>query len=329
MSEKLAVKNNNRSVTLKALLSAPEYQDRFREILGNRAPQFVSSVLSVGSSLGPDCDARSIVASAMTAATLDLPVDRNLGFAWIVPYRRDGTKWAQFQMGYKGYIQLALRTGQYEKMNARAINAEAFKGWDEVGEPIIDWSLVDESKPAAGYAFAFKLVNGFTKTAYWPKSKVEQHANRYSKSYRDGTDSPWKSNFDQMALKTVVKNELSRWGIMSVEMSTALRHDQAVKRTLDSEPEYVDTEVVIESPVIERPKAIAEGKSKTSENSVSEQIRKRLSKLKKTEAELIKVASAFGVIDPDCKSLDTLDSETLSTILDEWETVETLLGVKQ
>jgi recombination protein RecT len=225
---------------LKSLLRDPVYQDRFKEILGARAAQFVSSVLSVGSSLGSDCEPTSIIASAMTAATLDLPVDKNLGFAWIVPYKQNGKKLAQFQMGYKGYIQLGLRTGQYERMNARVINAEAFKGWDEVGEPIIDWSLVDESKPSVGYAFAFKLVNGFTKIAFWPRERVEAHAKRFSQSYKGNYASPWTSDFDSMALKTVIKNELAKWGIMSIEMVNAIKLDQSTKQSLDDDPSYPD-----------------------------------------------------------------------------------------
>jgi recombination protein RecT len=226
--------------TLKSILRDEGYQNRFKELLGARSAQFVSSVLSVGTSLGADCDPNSIIASAMTAATLDLPVDKNLGFAWIVPYKKGDRKLAQFQMGYKGYIQLGLRTGQYERMNARVINAEAFQGWDEVGEPVIDWSQIDESKPSVGYVFAFKLVNGFTKIAFWPKERVEAHAKKYSQSYKGNYDSPWKSNFDSMALKTVVKNELAKWGIMSIEMLKAIKHDQATKQSLEDEPEFPD-----------------------------------------------------------------------------------------
>jgi len=226
--------------TLKSMLKDSIYQKRFEEILGKRAPQFVSSVLSVGISLGHDCEPTSIIASAMTAATLDLPVDKNLGFAWIVPYKNNGKKSAQFQMGYKGYIQLGLRTGQYERMNARVVNEEAFQGWDEVGEPIINWSQIDESKPAFGYVFAFKLVNGFTKIAFWPKARVEAHAKRYSKSYGGNYSSPWSSNFDEMALKTVVKNELAKWGILSIEMVTAIKHDQGTQDDVGSDPTYLD-----------------------------------------------------------------------------------------
>lgn len=240
MNDAAITNQQTQAVTLKSMLKDPLYQKRFQEILGARSAQFVSSVLSVGGSLGTDCEPTSIIASAMTAATLDLPVDKNLGFAWIVPYKTGGKKLAQFQMGYKGYIQLGLRTGQYERMNARVINEEAFQGWDEVGEPIIDWSLIDEAKPTVGYVFAFKLVNGFTKIAYWPKTRVEAHAKRYSKSYGGNYSSPWTTDFDPMALKTVIKNELAKWGILSIEMVNAIKHDQTTKQSLDGEPEYLD-----------------------------------------------------------------------------------------
>lgn len=224
--------------TLRGLLESPAYKGRFEEILGKRTPQFVSSVLSVGNTLGADCDPRSIVTAAMTAATLDLPVDKNLGFAWIVPYKDYGNKKAQFQMGYKGYIQLGLRTGQYRRMNARAINAEALGGFDEVGEPVIHWELIDDAQPAVGYVFAFTLINGFTKVSYWPRQRVEEHAKKFSKSYNG--NSPWKSNFDAMALKTVIKNELARWGILSVEMQQAIKFDQATVDDIGAAPYYPD-----------------------------------------------------------------------------------------
>jgi len=227
-------------VTLRSLISSPAYQARFKEVLGEKAQQFCTSIINVGNTM-QDVEPNSIIQSAMIAAALDLPVDKNLGFAWIVPYKKGGEKYAQFQMGFKGYIQLGLRTGQYKRMNARAINAEAFGGYDEVGEPVIDWSKVDESKPVVGYVFAFSLVNGFAKVAYWPKSRVEEHAKRYSQSFRGGYESPWKTHFDEMALKTVIKNELARWGILSIQMQEAMSKDQAVI-DVEGKVTYVDNE---------------------------------------------------------------------------------------
>ena len=178
MSETAVVKRQERE-SLDALLKRPAYLDRFKEVMGERAMQFCSSILSVGRTM-QDVEPKSIVASSMIAATLDLPIEKGLGFAWIVPYRDGNTKYAQFQMGSKGYIQLALRTGRYERMNARSINQEAFGGFDEVGEPKILWDKIEESKPAVGYVFAFKLITGFTKVCYWSKERVEEHASRYS-----------------------------------------------------------------------------------------------------------------------------------------------------
>lgn len=227
-----------KSQTLSDLLKAPAYAQRFREVLKDRSDQFISSVLSVGNTM-PDVDPKSIIASAMNAAALNLPVNKNLGFAWIVPYKKDGQKLAQFQVGYKGFLQLALRTSQYERMNAKPINVEAFAGFDGVGEPIINWEKVDETKPAVGYAFAWKLVTGFTKVCYWTKAKVEAHAQRYSQAYRSGYESPWKTHFDEMAMKTVIKNELSRWGILSIDLERAIKTDQAIINE-EGEAEYVD-----------------------------------------------------------------------------------------
>jgi len=219
---------------LQIQIENPSIQARFREVLKDRAPQFISSMLQVGNSLGHDCESMSIISGSMTAASLDLPINKNLGFAWLVPFKDKGLKKAQFQMGYKGYIQLALRTGQYRRMNAGPINEECLGGYDAVGERIIDFSQYDPAKPAAGYFFAFEMVNGFVKRAYWSKSRVEAHARQYSQSYRGGYDSPWKSHFDAQATKTVISNELRKWGILSVEMQRAMETDGAIIEGLDS-----------------------------------------------------------------------------------------------
>lgn len=237
------------ATTLKGLLESSAYQNRFKQILGERSAQFVASLIQVGSSTQlKKCDPHSVIAAAITAAALDLPIDKNLGFAHIVPYKEQ----AQFQMGYKGFVQLGLRTGQYRKMNAKAVNVEAFGGFDEVGDPVIKWSELDETKEAVGYVFAWQMVNGFTKAVYWPKKKVEAHAKRYSKAFASGYDTPWKSNFDAMALKTVIKDGLGHWGILSIEMRRALIEDQGVHKNVDADIEYPDNapEVERKAPMI-------------------------------------------------------------------------------
>jgi recombination protein RecT len=223
--------------TLQSLLAQDKYRKRFEQVLADRAPQFISSILSLGATM-PDVEPRSILASAAIAASLDLPVDKNLGFAWIIPYRKGDRKFASFQMGARAYVQLALRTAQYKRMNAKPVNAEALNGYDNIGEPVIDWNKLDETKEPVGYVFAFSLVNGFTKTCYWSKSKVEDHARKYSQAYRAGYDSPWKTHFSAMALKTVIANELRHWGILSVEMQMAFREDLGMHKDIDTEVEF-------------------------------------------------------------------------------------------
>lgn len=232
---------------LSVMLKQPGYAKRFEAVLGERAPQFISSLISVGNSMR-DVEPRSIIGSAMQAAALDLPIERSLGFAWIVPYKkwdprtRTETKLAQFQVGWKGYVQLAQRSGKYSGMNAVAINKEAYKGRNEIGEPVIDWEAVDPTKDVFGYVFAFKSITGYTKVAMWTKEKVMEHAKRYSQSFRSEKETPWKTHFDEMALKTVISNELRRWGILSVQMQQAEKFDQAVIADVDADPVYVDNE---------------------------------------------------------------------------------------
>lgn len=232
MSTELTTEIKDEDKTLGQLIQTDWVQERFRTVLKKRGDQFLASLLSVnnGFSLpqGQQVVPTSILSSAMEAATLDLPVNRNLGYAWLIPYRdnkRGGKYFAQFQMGYKGYIQLAQRSGQYARMNARPVNKEAFVGFDSIGEPEIDWTKIDETQPPVGYAFAWKMVNGFTKVAYWSKEKVNAHGKRFSKAFSSG---PWKTDFDAMAIKTVIANELRRWGLLSIDMQRALDIDQGV-----------------------------------------------------------------------------------------------------
>lgn len=230
---------------VKQVLAQEMFQKRFMEVLRDRAPQFMSSIITVAGSLPSDTEPVSIVMSSMVAATLDLPINKELGFAWIVPYwnSKKNRREAQFQMGHKGFIQLALRTNQYAGMNARAITKDAFGGYDSLGEPIIHWDKIKDGEPPVGYAFGWRMVSGFQKLCYWSAERVKAHAERYSQAYKKGWDCPWKSHFDEMALKTVIKNELSDWGMLSVQMQLARRADQAVPIDLESDAfVYPDSE---------------------------------------------------------------------------------------
>lgn len=218
------VNGNGEPVTLKALLASPAVKRRFEEVLDKRAPQYMTSIVNLYNSEAQlqKCDPMTVISSAMVAASLDLPVDRNLGYAWIVPYydRKSKTYRAQFQLGYKGYIQLALRSGQYRYINAIPVRKGELKKWNPLTEEIeIDFES-RESDEVIGYAAFFELLNGFRKTVYWRKEDVEAHRQKYSKS-----GFGWENDWDAMALKTVIKSLLSRWGILSVEMQKAVIED--------------------------------------------------------------------------------------------------------
>jgi recombination protein RecT len=237
--------------TVQTLLSLPEYKGRFTDILKDRAPQFISSIINV--SRGMEADPKSIIMAAAVAATLDLPVDKNLGYAWIVPFKENGVKVAQFQMGYKGYVQLALRTAQYKGLGAVPAYEGEVKYYDElIGvieyEPRDD---VNSNEKPVGYIAKFKLLNGFEKALYWKRERVEKHAKKYSQTYKKGFGK-WVDDFDAMALKTVIKILLSKWGILSIEMQKAAKADDGVIKSdnLDDDKavEYVDN---VEYSVIE------------------------------------------------------------------------------
>lgn len=224
---------------LKALLDQPSYKSRFVEILGARAPQFAASIVQVqnGSNQLLACDSKSIIAAALTAAILDLPIDKNLGFAHIVPY--GGL--AQFQMGYKGFVQLAIRSGQYRLLNSCEVRKGELVSFNRLtGQLVIDPDK-KETDEVVGYAAYFMLNNGYEHGVYWTVAEVVAHASKYSQAYKaQKKDSPWFTKFDSMAKKTVIKDLISHWGIMSVQMQKAVVEDQGVHRDIDSEVEYID-----------------------------------------------------------------------------------------
>jgi recombination protein RecT len=245
---------------VKQLLSQDQYKKRFEEILRDKAPQFMASITNqmAGSYQLQKCKPESVIAAAFIAATLDLPIDKNLGYAWIIPYGQgqgqNKTYVAQFQMGWKGYVQLALRSGCYQGINAFPVNEEA-RGrmdpktksmvyYDEIGDPIINFDRLDKTKPAVGYGCAWRLTTGFVKVCYWTKEEVQAHSLRYSQAVKSGKkDSPWFGEFDKMALKTVLSNSLRRWGIMSIEtrqMQQAMSYDQGAQDYIDAEVTFPD-----------------------------------------------------------------------------------------
>jgi recombination protein RecT len=217
--------------TLSHLLDSASVRIRFERILGNKANGFISSILNTTNSNSElkkiaTNNPESIIRSAAVAATLDLPIDKNLGFAWIVPYKGE----AQFQLGYKGYIQLALRTGQYRKITAVKVYKNQFKSWNPLTESLDADFTIDGEGEVVGFAVYFELINGYTKTAYWTKKQCLDHAKKYSKAFNSEA-SPWKTHTDEMCMKTAVKMTIAKWGILSIDMQTAIKVDQAVIRS--------------------------------------------------------------------------------------------------
>lgn len=231
--------------TLRGLLNSPAVKAKFEEMLGKKAASFLSSIISAATtnkSLA-QCDPMSIVTAAAIAASVDLPINASLGFAHIVPYKGI----AQFQMGWKGFIQLALRTGQYGTINLTPVyngqikSHNFFTGEIELSpEPVKDFTFANQ----IGYLLYFKLNNGYEKYFYMTKIECETHGKKYSKSFKKGYGL-WVDNFEAMALKTVAKLGLSKYGILSVEMQRAIESDQAIIKE-DGSLEYLDNTEEIE-----------------------------------------------------------------------------------
>lgn len=218
-------------VPVKDLVKQDKIKQMLASTLGSRSRQFATSLVSVVNEnyqLGK-VDQMSVINSAMVAATLDLPINQNLGYMWLVPYKNKATP----QIGYKGYIQLAQRTGKYKSMNAVTVYEGQLKSWNPLTEEVdYDPNGSTDSNKVIGYIGYFKLLNGFEKTVYWTKEEIEAHRDRFSKAKSSG---PWKTDFDAMALKTVLRSMLTKWGPMSTEMEEAVSHDEEVPKDIDAD----------------------------------------------------------------------------------------------
>ena len=240
---------------LKNALNAQSVQEQFRNALADSAPLFVASLIDIyGSDRNlQECEPRAVIMEALKAATLRLPINKNLGFAYIVPYKNKGKAEPQMQIGYKGLIQLAMRTGEYRYLNADVVYEGELKGYDKLTGHL-DLSGEKKSDRVVGYFAYLQLLNGFSKAVYWTKEQVIEHAKRFSKSY-SSQYSPWQTDFDSMALKTVLRNLITKWGIMSVEMVNAVDRDieadaqrEIVENANTEELDIVDAEIVEEEP---------------------------------------------------------------------------------
>lgn len=235
--------------SIKAYVSDAKIRQKFEEVLGKKTQGFLASVMQVANQ--PQLKGAvpaTVINAAMMAATLDLPINNNLGFAYIVPYKRKFKdaqgKWsesleAQFQMGYKGFIQLAQRSGQFARIAATPV----FEGQLISANPLLgyefDWTVPNQGE-AIGYVAFFKLLNGFTAELYMSTADVKKHAGKYSQSFKYGSG-VWKDNFESMALKTVTKLLLSKQAPLSIEMQTAQLADQAIVRDVETNDfDYID-----------------------------------------------------------------------------------------
>lgn len=235
------------SKKVKSYLDSPELTERLQNAMTPQKKElFKTSLLGVinSNSLFEKADPLSIIQSALVATTLDLPINPSLGYAYIIPY---GVK-AQFQLGYKGLIQLAQRTGQYQTISASEVREGQIKDYDPLKGVQFDWTVTGGE--VIGYVAYFKLINGFEKYLYMTIKELEAHGKKYSKSY-DSKDKYtkeyngiWRTNFDAMAKKTVLKQLISKFGIMSVEMQDAVVKDQQVIDK-DGNGEYVDNNNII------------------------------------------------------------------------------------
>lgn len=213
--------------TVKGMLETPAFKKKFEEMLGKKAAGFISSIIAVTNSSNylMKADPATVIGAAAQAAMLDLPINQSLGFAYIVPYKGA----AQFQLGYKGYIQLAQRSGQYVDIGAKTV----YEGELEYENRLLDKFRFGEraSDKVIGYLAYFRLTNGFEKMLYMTIDEAQAHAKKYSQNYKGGTDKWGLADFNVMAEKTVLKRLLSKYGplsIESVQMSQALANDGGV-----------------------------------------------------------------------------------------------------
>lgn len=220
--------NSQSQKNLQVMINNPAVKDRFADVLGKNPSAFISSVLSIANSNKQlkDCDPVSVINAAGIAATLNLPVNPSLGFAYIVP--RKGI--AGFQLGYKGWTQLALRSGQYARLYAGVIHEGELDGIDPyTGDPVRGHKISDK---VVGYIAYLRLVNGFEHTEYMSVEEIQAHAEKFSVGYQydlkqNKQTSPWSTNFDSMAKKTVLLKLMRLYGAVSLELQQAVAAETA------------------------------------------------------------------------------------------------------
>lgn len=265
----MAVKNSlvkkDQKITFSAFLAQDAMKRKINEMVGGeKGQQFITAIISaVSTNPGlAECDHSSIVSAALLGQSLNLTPSPQLGQYYLVPFndKKRGCKVAQFQLGYKGYIQLAIRSGYYKKINVIAIKEGELIKYDPLAEEIevnlIEDDEIREQAETIGYFAMFEYQNGFRKTLYWSKKKMLSHANKYSQAFNANSyidlqngkipqsdlwkySSFWYKDFDGMAYKTMLRQLISKWGIMSIDMQEAYTKDMATIGE-NGDYEYVD-----------------------------------------------------------------------------------------
>ena len=270
----MAVNNSlakaNQRLGISAYLTNDAVKNQINNVIGGKDGQrFISSIVSAvnNNPALQECTNQSILSGALLGESLKLSPSPQLGQYYLVPFNdRERGKVAQFQLGYKGYIQLAIRSGQYKKLNVLAIKEGELIKYDPLEEEIevnlIEDEEAREKAPTIGYYAFFEYTNGFKKSLYWSKAKMEAHALKYSKGYQAKKGFTfWEKDFDAMAYKTMLRQIISKWGIMSIEMQNAIDADMAVinedgtKNYVETEESVMDVSPVTVEEVKEAPKA--------------------------------------------------------------------------
>lgn len=209
---------NVQETMFKNLINSAEIKSKFTEVLKHKATEYMDSITKLVNCDKDlmECEPMSIIDACMVVASLDLPIDKNLDYTWIIPYKKK----ANFQLGYKGYIQLLLRTGEYKAINIIEVYEGQLKSWNPLEEEFDIDITSKKSDAVIGYAGYFEMLNGFRKSVYWSKENMDSFRdNSFKSDYR------WNSNYKVMAKRTVIRNMLSKWGVLSTEMQKAYSED--------------------------------------------------------------------------------------------------------
>ena len=254
---------SNQRLGITAYLTQDAVKNQINNVIGGKDGQrFISAIVSAvnNNAALQECTNQSILSGALLGESLKLSPSPQLGQYYLVPFNdKEKGKVAQFQLGYKGYIQLAIRSGQYKKLNVIAIKEGELLRFNPLDEEIevklIEDEEVREQAETIGYYAMFEYTNGFKKAMYWSKKKMEAHALKYSQGYKRDKEKGtawtfWSKDFDGMAYKTMLRQLISKWGIMSIDMMSAMDADMAVinedgtKNYVENEADVIDAEVV-------------------------------------------------------------------------------------